>query len=297
MDVQATRELIEGNPGTGYRRIARLVDQGELVRLRRGAVRAADELTPEQRLRIEIEATARVINHGTWFSHRSAALLHGLPVLIYPDTRPEVVRTFGGHGSRSARLHARAANLAPDESAVLDALPVTSLARTVLDLARSLSFPQALMVVDSALQRGLDRDILLGALAPGRGSRMAERAINAGDPQSESGGESESRALMICAGLPLPELQVPIYTADGRFVARPDFLWRAKRVVGEYDGEGKYDNQFGVSTADAVRAEKKRQAALEAENYLVIRWGKDALRQPGELARRIRRALASRPWF
>ncbi|HVK44999.1 MAG TPA: hypothetical protein VM429_08860, partial [Micropruina sp.] len=62
MEVQPTRELIQLSPGPGYRTIAQQVRRGELVRLRRGAVRDAGELTPEQRLRLEIEATARVLH-------------------------------------------------------------------------------------------------------------------------------------------------------------------------------------------------------------------------------------------
>ena len=92
----------------------------------------------------------------------------------------------------------------------------------------------------------------------------------------------------------MPELQVDIFDAHGRLVARADFLWRGKRVIGEYDGEAKYTGGFGHSPAEAFRQEKERQAALEALGYFVLRWDKHVLRTPGELARRVRRALASR---
>ena len=295
MEVQPTRELIQLSPGPGYRTIAQQVRRGELVRLRRGAVRDAGELTPEQRLRLEIEATARVLHCGTWFSHRSAALLHGLPVFILPSTVPEVIRTFGGHGERSHRLHSRAAELPPDECHLLDGLPVTSVVRTVIDLARLLPFPQTLMAVDVVLARGITRECLLAGIRPGRGAKQVERAMLAGDALSESPGESESRGVMICAGLPLPALQVCLYDRDGQFLARPDFFWKDRGIVGEYDGEGKYAGAFGGAPERVFQSEKRRQAALEAEGYFVLRWGKEVLRQPGELARRLRRALASRP--
>jgi len=166
----------------------------------------------------------------------------------------------------------------------------------VLDLVRTLRFPEAVTVADAALRRGADRDVLLARVPPGRGSRMAERCLAFADAASESAGESESRALLALAGIPVPELQVPLYDATGSFIGRPDFLWRAKKVVGEYDGEGKYEGQFGVSPAEAFRREKDREAALEREDYLVVRWDKTVLRQTGELERRVRRALASRPW-
>lgn len=296
MEFTPTRQLIGSNPGGGYRRIARRVRDGELVRLRRGVVMPPADLKPHERLRAEIEATALVLRRGTWFSHRSAALLHELPVVVHAGAKVEVVRTMGGHGKSTARLHARAACLEPEDGVILDGLPVTSIERTTLDLARTLAFAQAVMVTDKALRLGVDRNVLLARVPPGRGMRMAERVLSFADAASESAGESESRALIALAGLPAPELQVPIYSESGEQIARPDFLWRAKKIIGEYDGEGKYTGEFGVAPLDAIRREKERQAALEDAGYLVLRWDKQVLRRPGELERRLRRALASRPW-
>lgn len=296
MEVQPTRELLENmRSGSAYADIARRVRSGDLVRLRRGAVRERADLTPDESLRLAIDATARVIHHGTFFSHRSAALLLGLPVFLRNDTLVEVVRTMGGHATTTTRLHARAAVLQPEDEHCIDGLPVTSLTRTTLDLVRTLPFAQAVMVADAALRLGANRDVLLGRLQPGRGCRMAERALLFADAASESAGESESRAVIAGAGLPVPELQVEIRDGRGHFVARPDFLWRGKRVVGEYDGEGKYSGAFGVAPSQAFRLEKERQAALEGLGYFVLRWDKHVLRTPGELARRVRRTLASRP--
>lgn len=253
------------------------------------------ERLPDQRLRLEIEAAAPMLHRGTWFSHRSAAALHGLPVVIRSTTRVEVVRTFGGHGGRSSRLHARTARLLPGEGVFLNGIPATSVERTVTDLVRVLPFPEAVMLVDAALRKGVPRETLLAGLPErGRGCRMAERAVTFGDPASESPGESESRARLALAGLPTPELQVEIYGADGVFIARPDFLWRSHKVIGEYDGEGKYTGQFGVAPVDVIHDEKEREAALEAAGYLVLRWGKRELRRPGEVERRVQRALAGR---
>lgn len=290
-----TRQLADGTRG-GYARLARQVRTGELIRLRRGMVAVRATLTPEQRLRQAIDATAPVLRPGTWFSHRSAALIHGLPVLIHADDRVEVVRTFGGHGNSSRHLRARAAILEPDDSTWVDGLPVTSMARTVADLVRTLPFPEAVMVADAALRLGVERDELFACIGTGRGCRKAERAVMFADPASESPAESESRARIALAGLPVPEIQAVIRTASGLFIARVDFLWRGKKLIGEYDGEGKYTGEYGHTPAEVIDQEKERQAALEAEGYFVLRWGKKVLRQPGELERRVQRALASRPW-
>lgn len=295
MNVIPTRQLV-GGTRCGYTQLARQVRAGELVRLRRGMVAKRATLTPEERLRQAIEAVAPVLRRGTWFSHRSAALIHGLPVMVRTDDRVEVVRTFGGHGNSSRHLRARAAVLGPDDATWVDGLPVTSITRTVLDLVRTLPFPEAVMATDAALRLGVDREELLAGLDSGRGCRKAERAIMFADPASESPAESESRARIALAGLPVPEIQAVIRTSSGMFVARVDFLWRGKKLIGEYDGEGKYAGEYGRAPVEEIEQEKERQAALEAEGYFVLRWGKKVLRQPGELERRVQRALAARPW-
>ncbi|MFT4294072.1 MAG: hypothetical protein QM582_01515 [Micropruina sp.] len=295
MTVLPTRQLL-GTATGGYARLARQVQTGQLVRVRRGMVAENATLTPSETLHRAIEATAPFLQRGTWFSHRSAALIHGLPAVIRSGELVEVTRTFGGHGNTSRHLRARAGILVPGEGTWVDGLPATTLARTVLDLARTLPFTEAVMIADAALRLGADRDELLAGVGEGRGCRKAERVLLFADPASESPAESESRARIAAAGLPVPEIQAVIRTSTGRFVARVDFLWRAKKVIGEYDGEGKYTGEYGEAPLEVVQQEKERQAALEAEGYLVLRWGKKVLRQPGELERRIRGALASRPF-
>lgn len=293
MKVIPTAELLAVEGGS-YRDVARRVQSGEFVRLRRGAIaRRTDELQPHQRLRIDIEAASRVLQSGTWFSHRSAALIHGLPVVVGRDSKVEVIRTYGGHGKSSRLVHARAGALDPDEASVVDGLRVTSLSRTVLDLVRTVPFGEAVMVADAALRLGLPRDRLLESVPAGRGCRRAVLALSFADSRSESPGESESRAVLHVVGLPPPELQVEIRNGYGRLIARVDFLWRSQRVIGEFDGDGKYRGDFGVEPVAAIRAEKERQAALEAMDYRVVRWDSKVLRTPGALAARLRHALAS----
>lgn len=49
--------------------------------------------------------------------------------------------------------------------------------------------------------------------------------------------ETKGRLFLVRAGLPEPELNVPIYDAAGGWIAECDYLWRRKRVVGEFDGD------------------------------------------------------------
>ncbi len=155
----------------GYGGLARMVNRGELVRVRRGVVAQPGQRPAEQVLRQRIEAAAPFLGGGTWFSHRSAAVIHGMPVLIRGG-QPliEVIRTMGGHGNRSRHLHARAAMVDADEATWVDGLPVTSLTRTVLDLVKTLPFPEAVMVTDHALRLGLTRTGLIAGVGEGKGA-------------------------------------------------------------------------------------------------------------------------------
>ena len=271
--------------------LERALRTGSLVRLRRGVVMLPEELAVWEAHRRKMEAAALKINHGTYFARQSAGLLHGLPVRVTESLPVQVIRTMGGRHTRNRLLEASPAVLAEDEIAVVDGLHTTSLRRTVVDLIRRLPFPDAVAVVDAALRRGLDRDEL--ATTTGYGHTRATRAVAFGNGASESFGESYSRAVMHLANIPIPELQVDQFAADGRFLGRPDFDWGGK-VVGEYDGGGKYDGTYGVDPRTAIEAEKLRAQAFADEGYTLVRWLWRELQVPGLVPDRIRRAIASR---
>lgn len=271
--------------------LERALRTGSLVRLRRGVVMLPEELAVWEAHRRKIEAAALKTNHGTYFARQSAGLLHGLPVRVTESLPVQVIRTMGGRHTRNRLLEASPAVLAEDEIAVIDGLHTTSLRRTVVDLIRRLPFPDAVAVVDAALRRGLDRGEL--ATTTGYGHTRATRAVAFGNGASESFGESYSRAVMHLANIPIPELQVDQFAAGGRFLGRPDFDWGGK-VVGEYDGGGKYDGSYGVDPRTAIEAEKLRAQAFADEGYTLVRWLWRELQVPGLVPDRIRRAIASR---
>jgi len=239
-------------------------------------------------------ATAPFLGSSTVFSHFSAAVLHGLPVLTHRLAKVTVVRT-GGHGAINPTLHARHAVLAADEFDVIDGLPVTSIGRTVNDLLRLLPFVEGVVLADAALALGLERTELLDATKRGRGCRVAASALSFADHRSESPGESISRVRIWQAGLPMPDLQHSFYNRFGDFVARGDFWWREHRVIGEFDGAVKYGRLLkpGQNAADVVMAEKRREHALENEDCRVVRWTWDEL-AASDFVPRLRRELSSR---
>lgn len=255
----------------------------------------ADARGPLALHRRRLIAARGFVGPSTYFSHTSAAVIHGLPLLTRRLPEVVAVRTGGGHGAINRTLHARRASLAAEDIAEVDGLPVTSLARTVADLVRELPFPEAVMIADVGLAKGLDRGELLERTAKGRGCRMAARALLFADPRSESAGESLSRVRIHQLGLPAPDLQRDLYDARGRFLGRTDFWWEEFRLVGEFDGKMKYADSLkpGQSPADAIMDEKFRERGMFGAGCYVVRWYWADLWKPG-LDILIRQAMAWR---
>lgn len=262
--------------GRTRRALERALATGELRRLRRGVLTDASvtrRTATEHRLRLR--ATAIYLGPHAYFSHFSAAVLHGLPLMPGRLREVTVVRTGGGHGSIHPTIHARAAVLTPAEITEVDGLPVTSMVRTACDLARLLPFQEAVMLLDAALRAGSEREDLDARTRGGRGCRMAARAIAFADGHAESPGESLSRVRMFEAGLIMPVPQEPIVNASGRFLGRGDFYWDHVPAVGEFDGEVKYDElvESKSDLARVVLAERQREQAIEDTGTRVLRWG------------------------
>ena len=258
---------------------------------------APDKPDPWVLHRRRIEAAAATLQPGSMFSHTSAALIHGLPLLSGRYGVVDVIRTNGGHGEITETMHARSATLDADEIADVDGLPVTSLARTATDLIRQLPFMEAVMVADAALLKGETLENLLARTAQGRGCRMAAAVLAFADGRAESPGESISRVKIHKAGLPIPDLQRNLHDANGEFLARTDFWWEGHRLAGEFDGIVKYEALVpeGKTVADVIRAEKRREQALRDEGIEVIRWTWDDLWHPGCFVDRIRQTMARLP--
>ena len=279
--------------------VRRLQAQGELTQLRRGAYArgAATELSVEQHHRRMINATVPLLGDGAVISHTSAAVLHGLPVWPSAVSQVHVTRDRSGGGKSRSVVRVHGARLPEEDVTTIDGVTVTSLGRTVLDLCRTLPLEQAVAAGDRALAYGLAVKALEGALLQlGRspGVRSARRAIRLLDGRSESAGESASRVRIVCDGLPVPDVQMELRTPSGKFVARVDFLWKAQRTVGEFDGKIKYGRLLkpGQRIEEVVYEEKKREDAIRDLGWMVVRWTWDDLHRPGVLHDRIRRAFA-----
>ena len=284
--------------GLSARGLRSLVSSGQLVKIRHGAYATSDilaeaETDPGLRHALDIAAVRAARARRGVASHDSAAQLYGLGLLKKPPdgtvtmTVPPATRA-GAYTSPGVITHA--AELPDAHVTRLYGVPVTTAARTVIDIARTSTFTEGVVVADSALQqRHTSRTELRRVLArcerwPGTG--QARKAVDFADGLAESVLESCARVTFRDLGLPPPELQVHVAGRDGRFIARVDFFWRQNNVIAEADGLLKYE-----SGGKAI-AELKRDRMLREAGYEVIHFTwQELFGDPALVAARIRTAF------
>ncbi|MFT3862071.1 hypothetical protein [Micropruina sp.] len=290
MAVRLTRDL--NAEGLGSNTIRRMVRGEQLARVRRGAFLAVDDGVSLDHRQL-IDATIPRLRPGHVLSHTSAAWLHGLPVDAGELGLVTVTKPGTGGAALGPYLHRYRTPLPEADIESVDGLCRTRLARTVVDVGRCGDLGFAVAAADAALRRGLAPDELATQLQVIRryGIRRARTMVELADARSESPGESLSRVAMWRLGLPTPELQFEIVIGGTRY--RADFAWPEFRVLGEFDGKVKYGELLrpGETAADAVMREKRREAALRAAGWWVVRWTYKEAMHPTTLERLLRPAL------
>jgi hypothetical protein len=269
--------------------LSRAVRAGRVLRLRRNQFVVPDgarETGAAPDPRLQAIAAARSCG-GSVISHRSAALMHGLPLLLPVPDRPDLTVQPARTGDvQGALLHR--ATLRLGDVVAIDGAPVTSIARTVVDVARHVPVIAGVVTADAALHAELitaeDLDEVLAACRNWPRIPLARRVLTLADGRAESALESYSRVVIGRLGLPAPELQVRVFVG-GRQAGRLDFYWDRYGVAGEADGRSKYD------TRPVLTAEKDRQEQMEDPGVVFTRWGWLEARQPSLLQRRLVRAF------
>ncbi len=221
-------------------------------------------------------------------SHQSAACLHKIPLVGRRDLTVHLTRPPGArrHAPEGIRVHT--AELAPDHRTDTLGLLVTTAARTVIDLARTLPFRAGVVAADSALHQRLatkdDLQAVLAFCSRWRGVTTAAAVIAFADRRSESPLESIARVVFRDCGLPPPKLQALIGPAD--VAARVDFLWEQYRTVVEVDGAIKY------ADPTRARAQLERDEWLRSLGYEVVHFTWEEITTMPELvATKIRTAF------
>lgn len=176
--------------------------------------------------------------------------------------------------------------------AVVDGLPVTALARTLVDCAADLPRLEAVAAADQFLRAGIDSGDLAAALEPMHDERLrrANATLLAADPRSESPMESWTRCLIADAGLPAPVPQLRLRSPSGRSVFL-DLGWEQWRVGVEYDGTATHSG-LAAETADRRRHVVLRNLGWSIE----IVTAPDVMEEPSPWLLRLRDTLLDRGW-
>ncbi len=265
--------------GVGSKGISLRVRDGRLHRLHPGVYAVGHTvLVPKGRM------LAAVLSCGpaAALSYTSATALHEVRE-EGPRTHVSVPRS-GPHSRPGLVVH-RTRRLDPEDVTTIDGIRVTTIARTILDLAEVLNPRQLTTLIDRAeALRVFDLAELEATIArnPGRKTTTLREALGAEAPSER---ELQRRFLRLCRrhGLPEPQQEAPI----GAYHA--DFYWPAARLVVETDGRAHHERRA------AFERDRQRDLDLAALGIETLRvtW-RMVTRQEPELARTLRaRTFAS----
>jgi hypothetical protein len=251
------------------------VARGQVVRVNRGVYASAADwksLPTWQRYLARVHAVA-MLRPDAVFSHESAAVLQGLPVL----GRPIVVHVLAASTAAARVTSGVRVHTTHGERELVDLGGVfaTSPLDTAVDLSRHRHPAFGLAVADAVLRGAgdLTPDALLAcneARRSSRGRGLARWPLSNADAASESPLESVSRACVGWLGFPPPLLQVVFQTAGVE--DRADFVWEEHSVLGESDGDVKYGGALG-DPVEALRLRRERDTRLGEHVRAIAHWG------------------------
>lgn len=275
-------------------RIKTLIRRGDLYSLGRGVYAPGDAARKRLSWRggdqlLAIAAAGAVAGPASVISHQSAACLHSMDLLDEPGLVHLTARPERGWTIRPGiKLHA--IDLPANRITTFLGLPVTTPARTVIDLARTLEFRAAVVAADSALRKRLttkdELRAVLGECPRWPGTARAREVVEFADERAESPLESIARIAFRDCGLPPPDLQVWLGGTSAP-VGRVDFYWKRYRTIAEVDGAAKYRDD-----PRRVPQQLRRDQLLREDGYELVRFSwQQVTETPEAVAASIRSAF------
>jgi len=264
--VTRSQLLALGLGGTGVRERLRT---GRLHVLHRGVYAVGHTV-----LRSKAYWLAAVLagGDGAVLSHTSAAAHWNLRQSAAALIDVTVPSRAGRRRRRGIRVH-RSRRLPAKEVTVHEGIPITTVARTLLDLADALPTHALKRAIDEAeRQRLFDLTSLLAAVQGNPGRRGAKVIQLAQEPPELTDSEFAEAFLALVErhGLPRPHVGVWL---DGH---RADFLWPEERVIVGTDGFGAH------GTRRAFEHDRRRDRRLAASGFQTVRVTKRAVRYEEE---------------
>jgi very-short-patch-repair endonuclease len=240
------------------------------------------------------ELTPAVRARGAWLWSRrrgviagfSAAALHGSK---WVDTaRPVDIIHDNRHPQPALQVWGD--RLEHDEFELMDGVPLTTAARTALDLACWYPTTTAVASID-ALARATelklaDVELLAARYRGRRGLEHARMSLDLVDAGAQSPKETWLRLVLVQAGLPRPQTQIPVGDEFGCLIGYLDMGWEDSKVAVEYDGD------HHRSDRSQYNWDIRRLERLQGRGWIVVRVV--AGDQPADIIRRVRAARARR---
>lgn len=271
--VIARRQLQEA--GLGPRTISRRVETGRLFRLHREVFAFGHERLTQ---RGQWLAAVVACGDGALLSHRSAAALWGLMAWREPEVSAPKRRERPGIVVHECGVHR-------DERTVIDRIPVTTAARTLLDLAEVVdepTFEKAFLEADRLrLLKAADLELVYARGYGRRGLRPMRHLLEeTRTPATRSPLEDRVQALCREYDLPAPKTNQVVL---GREV---DVLWPDQKLMVEADSF-----EFHRHRA-AFEDDRARDAKMQAAGYRVVRLTDRRLKkEPAKVAAELRHLL------
>lgn len=271
--VLARHQLLAA--GVGPRAIRRRLETGRLYRLHREVYAFGRESVTQ---RGEWLGAVLACGDGALLSHRSAAALWGL-------TQSQIPEVSAPRGRQRQGIAIHECGIYPDERTTVYRIPVTTVARTFLDLAE--------VVDERALRRAfeeadrlklLDSRALEGVYARGMGRRGLKplRHLIEETRLPQTCTPLEDRVVELCHehDLPLPETNVTVMDRE------VDAFWPDAKLMVEADSF-----EFHAHRA-AFERDRARDAAMQVAGYRVIRLTHRRMeREPARVAAELRHLL------
>lgn len=263
--VVARRQILDA--GVGRRIVERRLEAGRLHVVQRGVYAVGHRV-----LTREGQWMAAVLAAGPQaaLSHRSAAALW----MLCSSTKLEVT-VPSGRTRPGIMIHR--AIVPADELTTERGIPVTTVPRTLLDLAGLVPRHQVERAINEADVRRLHDPLSLADLLDRyprrRGAATIRSILRDGVTVTRSELEARFLSCLRRSGLPLPEVNAPLHVA-GRWI-ECDCLWRDRGLIVELDGWAAH------GTAAAFERDRARDRILQAHGWRLARITWRQLRDDG----------------
>lgn len=270
-------------------------------------VRAGDLERPFQGIRMPAGAERTCLELGTayasrmsdgqFFSHATAARLHGLP--LPPRLERESVLHVSApgldHAPRAQGIVGHRAD-SSTRSTTVTGLPVGEPVWTWCQLSTILSLDELIVMGDALVRRQrpfATMEQLARAVAEfsgHRGARLLREALASVRPGVDSPKETEIRLIIVRAGLPEPAVNATIRNAYGAFIALGDLVYPEYRILIEYDGAHHFAGD------DQLYRDIDRLDDVMEERWRVVRFNKTHLNRRATVVAKVRAALLDAGW-